>query len=243
MMRSWAPLLLSLTVFGCGDGLERLKVRCHKGEPEACVQACEKGEPGKTGCLGASEAFLKGDGVQKNEKRATALAIEACEGRSAEGCAFAATLTTGDEALTLNGKACDLGDQAACDLVLTAHIEEATNKHKEGSIPTVLAALKAKCSGKTDGCSAYTKWMKTCAEAWFMYDGITGLKCPEYEPECKTQRMAATKPFCSGVKNDNAAKPAGSGGDEKERLKKQLEDAKKSACNCVASDPLCDCAR
>jgi hypothetical protein len=41
---------------------------------------------------------------------------------------------------------------------------------------------------------------------------------------------------------EGSAKPAGSGGDEKERLKKQLEDAKGGACRCKASDPLCDCA-
>lgn len=229
MTRSWSLLLLSMTLLGCGDGLERLKVRCHKGEPDACVEACDKGELGKTGCLGASEAFLKGDGVQKNEKRATALAIQACEGKSAEGCAFAATLVTGDEALALNGKACDLGDKAACDLVLTAHIEEATNKHKEGSIPTVLTALKDKCDGKLEGCSAYTRWLKTCADAWFMYDGITGLKCPDFEAECQKQRKEATRPFCSGEKLDKGtAKPATSStGDEKERLKKQLDDARK----------------
>lgn len=41
---------------------------------------------------------------------------------------------------------------------------------------------------------------------------------------------------------EGSARPAGSGGDEKERLKKQLEDAKSGACRCKASDPLCDCA-
>lgn len=190
-------LLLVAVLVGCG-GLDKLKERCKKGEPEACVAACDKGELGEHGCLGAAEAYAEGQGVPKNEKRARSLAEQACDGKVADGCMVAASLSEGSEAFSFHEKACDLGHEKACDRVLDGHIKAATVEHKDDRIPKVLSALKSKCAGDLAGCRDYSAWLKQCAESWFMYDGITGLKCADGEPECRTKKMAATKPFCAG---------------------------------------------
>ena len=84
--------LAALTVVACQKGLADLKAECENGKVRSCQVACEKGEAGKNGCLGAALAMKEGKTTEKDVRGALDFAQTACEKGEVEGCRLAALM-------------------------------------------------------------------------------------------------------------------------------------------------------
>jgi TPR repeat protein len=88
------------------------------GGPSAAAaeEECAKGDAAT--CLGLGRDFLSGQGVKQEEGEALSLFLKACDKRSGEGCARAASLLhktkLDSQAAELDKKACSLGFAASC---------------------------------------------------------------------------------------------------------------------------------
>lgn len=192
--------LCALVLMGC-TSLEDLKKKCDEGEVEGCVKACEEGEFGDSGCLGAAEAHFGGQGVPKNDKKALVFVRKACEAKLGKACLVQAEHAANEEKLALNEKACEYGEEEACKLLIAMHVET-LDKEYPGSysaVPKILAALKRFCP-KHD-CKPWEPWLDLCADRMYMHGGLVSLDCNDFEEQdCVPKKKAATRDYCSGEK-------------------------------------------
>lgn len=190
---------LGIALLACSN-LEGLKKACEEGKPAACEEACGKGELGDSGCLGAAEAYAAGEGVPRNAKRASAFIQKACEGKLAEGCiAMGKLAESEEEKLRYFDLACEYGEEDACDATLVARVQLVSGQQQYKEVPKILAVVKNGCDPGLS-CPPYEKWLETCANSMFFNNGLSGLDCPDHEPECAAKKKAAVRPYCTGEK-------------------------------------------
>lgn len=101
---------------------------CDDGQVLDCEHACDAGLLGKGGCFSAGRMYADGNGVLRNEKRAVAFFVKACD-TDVDGCLFAAQhYQTGrgveldrDRAVELYGQACAKNSFGGCEELAKYH--------------------------------------------------------------------------------------------------------------------------
>ncbi len=122
LTRAGLAAMLATAAIGCSKSLDDLKAQCENGNVRSCEAACDKGEAGPKGCLGAAQAKREGNGTDKDLRGSLGLAERACDGGDADGCRMASSMFERGEgadkhplrAAELAEKGCDLGTFTLC---------------------------------------------------------------------------------------------------------------------------------